>query len=223
MCEVHRTRRPLFRRPGETEEPGGGGSSKAGREGAGQNEARQLYDGVRQIAELGLRPAIEELGQAERALTPGISLSIPPRWLGCMYSAKIHEQEAQGELATLPEEEEDLYLVQMQPILYYRALFVFDSDGCDRTALPLSMTVTTKQIPINDLSTLSSFSPPWLRVARTSVSGIWWHEVPCALDVMRAARSGSQSYKLQADAGSCMTCGTRVQVTSERAVSTRVA
>ncbi|KAJ6479590.1 hypothetical protein C8R45DRAFT_933399 [Mycena sanguinolenta] len=39
-------------------------------------------DGVRQIAELGLRPAIEELGQAERALTPGISSSIPPRWLG---------------------------------------------------------------------------------------------------------------------------------------------
>ena len=39
-------------------------------------------DGVRQIAELGLRPAIEELGQAERALTPGISCSIPPRRLG---------------------------------------------------------------------------------------------------------------------------------------------
>ncbi|KAJ6519194.1 hypothetical protein C8R45DRAFT_918266 [Mycena sanguinolenta] len=34
------------------------------------------------IAELGLRPAIEELGQAERALTPGISFSIPPRRLG---------------------------------------------------------------------------------------------------------------------------------------------
>ncbi|KAJ6453944.1 hypothetical protein C8R45DRAFT_944865 [Mycena sanguinolenta] len=39
-------------------------------------------DGVRQIAELGLRPAIEELGQAERTLTPGISFSIPPRRLG---------------------------------------------------------------------------------------------------------------------------------------------
>ncbi|KAJ6470492.1 hypothetical protein C8R45DRAFT_937400 [Mycena sanguinolenta] len=48
----------------------------------GGSKSKETHDEIRQIAELGLRPAIEESGQAERALTPGISFSIPPRRLG---------------------------------------------------------------------------------------------------------------------------------------------